>query len=215
MAKMTPEQEAAYALDFGVARSDLPKDALAYDRLAGQRARARAQEGCPGRTPRTAPSWSCRSGLPQWEARCSSLSWGSGSCWCRGRSRTISRAHHTRSRCGVIGVVLIAAGGIVVAGAFVRFVTEGIGIPWPTTVTSRQLIAGGVYRYVRNPMYLAVTAAIIGQALLLSRPALLIWAAGFLAICRHMPTGHRAPHVNGSRACGMREPGSPRQFWRS
>lgn len=44
MAKMTPEQEAAYALDFGVARSDLPPEAqLAYDRLVEQRARARAQ----------------------------------------------------------------------------------------------------------------------------------------------------------------------------
>ena len=43
MAKMTPEQEAAYALDFGVAKSDLHKDAqLAYERLVEQRARARA-----------------------------------------------------------------------------------------------------------------------------------------------------------------------------
>jgi hypothetical protein len=33
MKNMTPEQEARYALDFGVARSDLPEDAqLAYDR---------------------------------------------------------------------------------------------------------------------------------------------------------------------------------------
>jgi hypothetical protein len=39
MAKMTPEQEAAYALDFGVARSDLPLGAqLAYDQLVEQRA---------------------------------------------------------------------------------------------------------------------------------------------------------------------------------
>lgn len=39
---MTPEQEARYALDFGVARSDLPEDAqLAYDRLAEQRAHVR------------------------------------------------------------------------------------------------------------------------------------------------------------------------------
>ena len=44
MPKMTPGQEAEYALDFGVARSDLPEEAqLAYDRLAEQRARARAQ----------------------------------------------------------------------------------------------------------------------------------------------------------------------------
>ncbi|HXW88551.1 MAG TPA: hypothetical protein VEJ42_09830, partial [Streptosporangiaceae bacterium] len=42
MPRMTPEQEAGYALDFGVARSDLPEAArLAYDRLAEQRARGR------------------------------------------------------------------------------------------------------------------------------------------------------------------------------
>ncbi len=41
MTKMTPEQEAAYALDFGLARSGLPEDAqLAYDRLREQRTRA-------------------------------------------------------------------------------------------------------------------------------------------------------------------------------
>ena len=43
MAKMTPEQEAAYALDYGVARSDLSSDAqLAYDRLVEQRDAARS-----------------------------------------------------------------------------------------------------------------------------------------------------------------------------
>jgi hypothetical protein len=41
MAKMTPEQEAQSALDFGVARIGLAQDAqLAYDRLAERRARA-------------------------------------------------------------------------------------------------------------------------------------------------------------------------------
>jgi hypothetical protein len=38
MVKMTPEQEAEYALGFGVARSDLPRAAQeAYDRLVEQR----------------------------------------------------------------------------------------------------------------------------------------------------------------------------------
>ena len=50
------------------------------------------------------------------------------------------------------------------------------------------LARGGLYRYVRNPMYLAVLAAIAGQALILSRPALLLYAAavgaGFGAFVR-------------------------------
>jgi Phospholipid methyltransferase len=41
------------------------------------------------------------------------------------------------------------------------------------TTLTRQLVVGGPYRYVRNPMYLAVTAAILGQALALGRPGLL------------------------------------------
>jgi protein-S-isoprenylcysteine O-methyltransferase Ste14 len=43
-------------------------------------------------------------------------------------------------------------------------------------------VVGGLYRHVRNPMYVAVTAAIAGQALLLGRPALLIYAALFWTI---------------------------------
>ena len=48
--------------------------------------------------------------------------------------------------------------------AFARFVAEGHGTPAPVAPTDR-LVMGGLYRYVRNPMYLAVVAAITGQAL--------------------------------------------------
>ena len=43
------------------------------------------------------------------------------------------------------------------------------------------LVVGGLYRYVRNPMYLAVASTIVGQALLLWQPILLGYAAVFLA----------------------------------
>ena len=39
---------------------------------------------------------------------------------------------------------------------------------------TERLVIGGTYRYVRNPMYIAVVAAIIGQALLLARPVLVV-----------------------------------------
>jgi protein-S-isoprenylcysteine O-methyltransferase Ste14 len=81
-----------------------------------------------------------------------------------------------------IGGALIAAGGLVVIGACLRFATEGFGIPLPFAPSSRQVIVGGPYRHVRNPIYLAAVAAIIGEALLLSRPSLLVWAAAFLAM---------------------------------
>ena len=77
----------------------------------------------------------------------------------------------------VLGGVLLAAGVIALVGAFVRFVVEGLGTPAPVAAPER-LVVGGVYRFVRNPMYVAVLAAIVGQALLLGRLVLLLYAAG-------------------------------------
>jgi protein-S-isoprenylcysteine O-methyltransferase Ste14 len=76
----------------------------------------------------------------------------------------------------VVGGILVAAGAAVLLHAFARFVTEGIGTPAPVAPT-RHLVVGGLYRYVRNPMYLAVLAVIVGQALVLGQPALLPYAA--------------------------------------
>jgi protein-S-isoprenylcysteine O-methyltransferase Ste14 len=76
-----------------------------------------------------------------------------------------------------LGAVLLVAGLIALVGAFVRFVVEGLGTPAPVAAPER-LVVGGVYRYVRNPMYVAVLAAIVGQALLLGRLVLLLYAAG-------------------------------------
>ena len=76
----------------------------------------------------------------------------------------------------VAGAVLVLAGAAVLISAFVRFVVEGFGTPAPVAPTEH-LVVGGLYRYVRNPMYLAVSAAILGQALLLWRPVLLAYAA--------------------------------------
>ena len=74
----------------------------------------------------------------------------------------------------VLGGILLVAGLIALVQAFVRFVVEGLGTPAPVAAPER-LVIGGVYRYVRNPMYVAVLAAIIGQALLLSRLGLLLY----------------------------------------
>ena len=62
------------------------------------------------------------------------------------------------------GLVLVAAGAYVVLRTFVRFVREGRGTPAPVAPTE-ELVVGGDYRYVRNPMYVGVVTAILGQAL--------------------------------------------------
>ena len=54
---------------------------------------------------------------------------------------------------------------MVLIRAFARFVVEGRGTPAPVAPTER-LVVGGDYRFVRNPMYLAVVTAILGQAMI-------------------------------------------------
>jgi protein-S-isoprenylcysteine O-methyltransferase Ste14 len=75
-----------------------------------------------------------------------------------------------------IGVLLIAAGVPVLVHSFARFVAEGAGTPAPIAPPER-LVVGGLYRYVRNPMYVAIDAVVIGQAVLLDRPVLYAYAA--------------------------------------
>ena len=76
----------------------------------------------------------------------------------------------------VLGAVVVVAAAAVLVHAFARFVVEGLGTPAPAAPTE-QLVVGGLYRHVRNVMYIAVTATIVGQALLLGRPGLLAYAA--------------------------------------
>jgi protein-S-isoprenylcysteine O-methyltransferase Ste14 len=77
-----------------------------------------------------------------------------------------------------LGAILIAAGLPVLVHSFVRFVTEGHGTPAPVAPTSK-LVVGGLYRWVRNPMYLAVASIIGGQALLFGSPALVVYLTLF------------------------------------
>jgi protein-S-isoprenylcysteine O-methyltransferase Ste14 len=79
----------------------------------------------------------------------------------------------------VAGVGLLVAGAVVLAHAFARFVVEGVGTPAPVAPTEH-LVVGGLYRYVRNPMYIAVVATIIGQGLLLGQLVLFLYA---LCLC--------------------------------
>jgi protein-S-isoprenylcysteine O-methyltransferase Ste14 len=81
----------------------------------------------------------------------------------------------------IVGLILLAAGVAALLQSFARFALDGLGTPAPVAPTEH-LVVGGLYRYVRNPMYLAVTAIIVGQALFLGQPILLLYAAGFFLV---------------------------------
>ena len=66
-----------------------------------------------------------------------------------------------------VGGILIVAAIALLVHSFARFALEGLGTPAPVAPTER-LVIGGVYRHVRNPMYVAVLSIILGQALLFS-----------------------------------------------
>src|ERR687897_533499 len=92
----------------------------------------------------------------------------------------------------VLGVILLVAGLIVLIQAFVRFIVEGLGTPAPIAAPER-LVVGGLYRYVRNPMYVAILAALVGQALLLGQLGLLLYAAVLWLISAVFSRWHEEP----------------------
>lgn len=72
----------------------------------------------------------------------------------------------------IFGGVLIVLGAVGLLDSFGRFAIQGIGTPAPAFPT-RHLVVSGLYRYVRNPMYVAVVSTIFGQGLLLGNVRLL------------------------------------------
>jgi protein-S-isoprenylcysteine O-methyltransferase Ste14 len=61
--------------------------------------------------------------------------------------------------------MLIIPGVPGLVDSFVRFALEGLGTPAPIAPT-QNLVVTGLYRYVRNPIYVALVAVILGQAVL-------------------------------------------------
>jgi protein-S-isoprenylcysteine O-methyltransferase Ste14 len=85
-----------------------------------------------------------------------------------------------------VGCLLIGAGLPVLIDSFARFAFQGLGTPAPVFPT-RHLVVSGLYRHVRNPMYVAVVAVILGQGLLLGnlsvlRYGALVWLAFHLFV---------------------------------
>jgi protein-S-isoprenylcysteine O-methyltransferase Ste14 len=81
----------------------------------------------------------------------------------------------------VLGIAMVTTGVAVLVHAFVRFVLEGVGTPAPVA-PPEHLVVGGLYRHVRNPMYLAVVTIIVGQALLLPHLLLVAYATAVFVV---------------------------------
>jgi protein-S-isoprenylcysteine O-methyltransferase Ste14 len=75
-----------------------------------------------------------------------------------------------------VGILLIVAGLPGLVDSFARFALQGLGTPAPIAPT-QNLVVTGLYRYVRNPIYIAVVAVILGQAILFGDWRLMTYGA--------------------------------------
>ena len=85
-----------------------------------------------------------------------------------------------------LGGVLIVAGLPILLDSFGRFALQGLGTPAPV-MPPKHLVVTGFYRHVRNPMYVAVTALIVGQGLLFGSVVVIaygaiVWVGFFLFV---------------------------------
>jgi protein-S-isoprenylcysteine O-methyltransferase Ste14 len=71
---------------------------------------------------------------------------------------------HTRPD-HIAGLLLMGVGIALLAACIFEFARSGRGTLSPVD-PPRELVVRGLYRYVRNPMYLAVTTIVLGEVLL-------------------------------------------------
>jgi len=83
-----------------------------------------------------------------------------------------------------VGILLIVAGVPGLVDSFARFALQGLGTPAPIA-PPQNLVVTGLYRYVRNPMYVAVVAVIFGQAILFGDWRLMAYGA-FMWLAFHL-----------------------------
>jgi protein-S-isoprenylcysteine O-methyltransferase Ste14 len=81
-----------------------------------------------------------------------------------------------------LGLAAIGIGVVLLGTCIWEFARRGRGTLAPVDPPTT-LVVQGLYRYVRNPMYLSVTMIVLGEALLTgSRALLAYWAVWFLAV---------------------------------
>jgi protein-S-isoprenylcysteine O-methyltransferase Ste14 len=91
-----------------------------------------------------------------------------------------------------IGAARVLGGAAVLLQAFIAFAWQGRGTPAPAAPTE-QLVVSGAYRYVRNPMYVAVVALVLGQVLLFTSGALFAYLALVFLVTDAFVRGYEEP----------------------
>ena len=92
----------------------------------------------------------------------------------------------------IAGVICVAAGTMLLAACIFEFARTGRGTLSPVD-PPRQLVVRGLYRYVRNPMYLSVTVILLGEVILTRSRGLVQWWAIWFIFVNLFILGYEEP----------------------
>jgi protein-S-isoprenylcysteine O-methyltransferase Ste14 len=108
--------------------------------------------------------------------------WAYPAIWVRQYDAALGGALPARTH--LLGIVCMALGAALALTCIGTFVVRGRGTPAPFDAP-RKLVAVGIYRWVRNPMYLSGCTVMIGYALYVRSAAVLLLAVG-MWIAEHL-----------------------------
>jgi len=93
-----------------------------------------------------------------------------------------------------VGIPLMAAGAAVILTCIVDFARRGRGTLAPVD-PPRKLVTAGLYRYVRNPMYVGVVTTLAAEALFFGSRSLIIYAAAAWLVFHVWVLVYEEPHL--------------------
>jgi protein-S-isoprenylcysteine O-methyltransferase Ste14 len=94
----------------------------------------------------------------------------------------------------IVALLIVGTGVLLLAGCVYEFARRGRGTLSPVD-PPRRLVVRGLYRYVRNPMYLAVTLILLGESLLIPSRDLLLYLALLLIPINLFVMGYEEPYL--------------------
>ena len=94
----------------------------------------------------------------------------------------------------LVGGLLMALGAALLLTCIYEFARRGRGTLSPVD-PPRELVVQGLYRYVRNPMYLSVLTIVAGEILLTRSGALLVYWIVFLGSVNLFIRGYEEPYL--------------------
>ena len=92
----------------------------------------------------------------------------------------------------LVGAALIASGTSLLIACIWEFARRGRGTLSPAD-PPKELVVQGLYRYVRNPMYLSVTTILLGEILITRSAALSMYWAIFFFVANLFVMGYEEP----------------------